>query len=110
MILYNYANMQAIKTENVEKKTDLYSIEKRALIGYLFDLFNNNFELFDSVGILSVSVLYDDCMIQGDELRFFCGEGIALDDNHRLDSIFFNKHNVLCMSIIDNEDNEEIYI
>jgi len=108
--LYNYANQQTLKiTDNsTEKKHDLTHIEKRALMGYLFDIFNNNYEIFSEIGIQSVGVLYDNCMIQNDELRFFCGEGIELGDGCRLDSIFFNKFGVCCFSVYDNNDNEII--
>ena len=84
--------------------------EKMALIGYLFDIFNQNYDLFRELGIESLSVLYDNCMIQNNELRFFCGEGIELGDGTRLDSIFFNQNDCLVYSVYDEADNELFYI
>lgn len=108
--LYNNANepLLELKPAYAEKKTGLDYNEKHALQGYLFEIFNNNYDLFSEIGIQSVSVLYDNCMIQNDALRFFCGEGIELGDGCRLDGIFFNKYGVLCFCVIDENDNEHI--
>ena len=111
MTLYNYANQQAIrvKDDGCTAKKELDYNGKKALAGYLFDLFNANYDLFSELGIESVSVLYDNCMYQDNELRFFCGDGIDLGNGCRLDSIYLNQHGVLVMSVYDENDNEIIY-
>lgn len=111
-MIKNYTNELAkqIINESLTEKKELSYTEKRALFGYLFDIYNYNYDLFSELGIESVSVLYDNCMIQNNELRFFCGEGIDLLDGKRLDSIFLNKNDCLVFSIYNEDEKEEFYI
>lgn len=110
-MLKNYIGDNAKRVEPaLAEKKELSYTEKKALFGYLFDIFNYNYDLFSELGIESVSVLYDNCMIQNNELRFFCGEGIELGDGTRLDSIFLNKNDCLVFSVYDMFDNELFYI
>lgn len=111
-MLKNYIGdtVKKIENESLTSKKELSYIEKKALFGYLFDIFNQNYDLFCELGIESVSVLYDNCMIQNNELRFFCGDGIELGDGKRLDSIFFNQNDCLIYSVFDTDDNEQFYI
>ena len=109
-MINNYTGAPALKItgDTTEKKT-IGHTESRALFGYLFDIYDANSDLFQSLGIDSAIDLYRDCMIQNNELRFFCGEGIDLGNGCRLDSIFLNKYGVLVYSVYDADDNELFY-
>ena len=110
-MLKNYTGETAqLVNENLAEKKELTHVEKMALFGYLFDVFNHNYDLFSELGIESVSVLYDNSMIQNNEFRFFCGDGVALGNELRLDSMFFNKNNVLVFSVFDDsQDGKELF-
>ena len=112
MLIRNYAGdiAQEITNEALTDKKALSYTEKKALFGYLFEIWDNNHDLFMELGLDSVYALYDNCMIQNNELRFFCGEGIDLGNGERLDGIFLNKNDCLIFSVWDSNDNEKFYI
>lgn len=109
-MLKNYTGEQAqiIKTDDCkEKKTNLTHIEKKALWGYLYEIYQAN--KYDWDLAIDYNDIYSVSMIQNDQLYILMGDGIQLDDGHTLKSIFFNKHGVLVMSVWDENGNETIY-
>ena len=110
-MINNYTGEPAHKiTGDLTEKKELTYTEKKALFGYLFDIWDYNHELFMELGLNSIYDLYDGAMIQNNELRFNIGEGVPLGNGARLDSIFLNKHDVLIMSFYDENDNELFYV
>ena len=108
-MIKNYTGEKAIKaTHDIEKKETTF-LERKALLGYLIDIYNNNPEIFSDLG-LDFMTVYNEAIFQNDELRFFCGEGLDLGNGYRLDSIFLNKYDVCVLSFYDQDDNEIFYI
>ena len=105
-MLKNYVGDNAKQiTGDLCEKRELSYLEKQGLFGWLYALYRaNDWEEYGTF-----ETLYDSSCIQNNELRINTGEGIQLDDNKRLDSIFVNKYDVLCMSVLDENDNETIY-
>jgi hypothetical protein len=109
-MLKNYTNETALQITDKKattKKTNLSHTEKMALWGYLYEIYQAN--KYDWGLAIDYNDIYSVSMIQNDELRILSGDGIQLDDSHRLDSLFFNEYGVLCMSVMDENDNETIY-
>lgn len=93
---------------DVIEKRELNHFEKQGLFGYLYAIYEANRDLFNECGI-DFEYLYDNSMIQNNELRLMNGDGVALSDNLVFDSIYVNKYNCVIMSCYDKNGHEILF-